>query len=125
MNDDEIDNEIIEKGLTAPRVTMADIEAAIASEHFFTARDGLKGFLREKDWNDAEQLLLEHPQSPFGRMTYCVLVLRNGYTVSGMSAFVSPENFDAELGRKIARNNAVDQCWPLFGFELASRIARA
>ena len=52
-----------------------------------------------------------------------VLVLRNGFTVTGESACVSAENFDAELGRKSARQNAIDKCWPLFGFWLAARQA--
>ena len=110
MNDDEIENEIIEKGLTAPRVTLADIESEISAEYCFTA----------------ESALHDMPKSDsLDRLTFCILVMKNGYTVVGQSACVSPENFDAELGRKIARQNAIDQCWPLFGFELASRIARA
>lgn len=51
-------------------------------------------------------------------LTFCVLVLRNGFTVTGESACASPENFDAELGRKIARQNAVNKVWPLMGYAL-------
>jgi hypothetical protein len=58
-------------------------------------------------------------------LTFCVLVLRNGYTVTGESACVSPENFDAELGRKIARQKAVDEMWPLMGYALRERLATA
>ena len=130
MNDDEIENEIIEKGLTAPRVTLADIEAAIASEHCFTAQHGIEGALDKLElfqrYAETDTLAQQAPEPSYGslsRLTFCVLVLRSGYTVVGQSACVSPENFDAELGRKIARANAIDQCWPLFGFELASRIA--
>lgn len=57
-------------------------------------------------------------------LTICVLVLRNGFTVTGESACASPENFDAEIGRKIARKNAVEKIWPLMGYELRSKIAR-
>jgi hypothetical protein len=56
-------------------------------------------------------------------LTFCVLVLRNGFTVTGESACASPENFDAEKGRKIARKAAVDKCWPLMGYELRSTLA--
>ena len=52
-----------------------------------------------------------------------MLVLRNGFTVVGHSACVSPENFDADVGRKIARQNAVDQIWPLLGFRLRDSLA--
>ena len=56
-------------------------------------------------------------------LTFCVLVLRNGFTVTGESACASPENFDAELGRKIARQNAVQKIWPLMGYALKERLA--
>ena len=56
-------------------------------------------------------------------LTFCVLVLRNGFTVTGESACASPENFDADLGRKIARANAVNKVWPLMGYELRSKLA--
>ena len=37
----------------------------------------------------------------------------------------SPENFNAEIGRKVARENAVDKVWPLMGYELRSKLAAA
>jgi len=92
----------------APRVTMADIEANIAGEYFFTAdkaTDGCPQF-------DSLRLL-----------TFCVLVLKNGFTVTGESACASPENFDAEIGRKIARQNAVDKIWPLMGYALKEKLS--
>ena len=58
-------------------------------------------------------------------LTFCVLMLRNGFMVTGESACASPENFDAEIGRKIARENAINKVWPLMGYErLNSRAAR-
>ena len=51
-------------------------------------------------------------------LTFCVLVLRNGFTITGESACASPENFDAELGKKIARANAINKVWPLMGYAL-------
>ena len=117
-DDDAIEQEIRAKGLTAPRVTPADIEANIASEHYFTAADGVARTL------DHEPLKNEVP-IPLKLLTFCVLVLRNGFTVTGESACASPENFDAEIGRKIARQNAVDKIWPLMGYELRSKLAAA
>nr|WP_260566597.1 Gp49 family protein [Pseudomonas aeruginosa] len=58
-----------------------------------------------------------------GLLTFCVLVLKNGFTVTGESACASPANFDAEIGRKISRQNAVSKIWPLMGYELRSRLA--
>lgn len=119
---DPIEQEIQDKGLTAPRVTPADIEAAIDTEVYFTAQHGVRGA--------AERMEL-HQRSPgggaqmgsLGLLTFCVLVLRNGFTVTGESACASAANFDAELGRKIARQNAVAKVWPLLGYELRTKLA--
>lgn len=121
----EIEQEIQEKKLTAPRITPSDVEANIVSEHFFTAREGRAGALeaetyvgRERPAEDNSDLL------PLELLTFCVLVLRNGFTVTGESACASPENFDAEIGRKIARQHAVNKIWPLMGYELRTRLAQ-
>ncbi len=116
MKDEKaIEQEIQAKGLTAPRITPSDIEANIASEHYFTAYGGAKyGRITRDEPRDSEALKL---------LTFCVLVLQNGFTVTGESACASPENFDAELGRKIARQNAVAKVWPLMGYELRSKLA--
>lgn len=118
-----IEAEIQAKGKTAPRVTPADIEGCIVSEHFFTARDGRSGAIdndtyagREKPEGGNRDL------QPLALLTFCVLVLRNGFTVTGESACASPENFDAEIGRKIARANAVEKIWMLEGYLLKQRL---
>lgn len=51
-----------------------------------------------------------------------MLILQNGYTVTGESACASPENFDAEVGRKIARTNAINKVWPLMGYALKQQL---
>lgn len=56
-------------------------------------------------------------------LTFCVLVLRNGFTVTGESACASPENFDSEIGRKIARENAINKIWPLEGYLLKEKLS--
>ena len=119
MNDAAIEQEIQAKGKTAARVTPADLQANIVSEHYFTAGDGFAG---------AAALTIEaggtiSPPEPLDLLTFCVLVLRNGFTVTGESACASPENFDAEIGRKIARQNAEQKIWPLLGFRLRDRLA--
>lgn len=115
MNDQQIEQEIQAKGLTAPRVTPEDIEANIREEVYFTGFDGVMG-------NPNQDCTLATADS-LGLLTFCVLVLRNGFTVTGESACASPENFDAELGRKIARQNAVQKMWPLMGYALKERLA--
>jgi hypothetical protein len=98
-------------------VTPADIEANIASEHYFTAEDGVGRWSKGQTSNGGKNPVA------LSLLTFCVLVLKNGFTVTGESACASPENFDAELGRNIARQNAVQKIWPLMGYELRSKLA--
>lgn len=115
---------IVAKGKTAPRVTPADIAANIASEHYFTAHDGVVGIrVAPLTGGDAMAEAAQLPVAQaLGLLTFCVLVLRNGFTVTGESACASPENFDAEIGRKIARENAVQKIWALMGYALKQRL---
>lgn len=119
---DIIEKEIQSKGLTAPRVTPADIEATIASEHFFTANEGVNG-MQLALLGHEPKLRIDHPA--LSLLTFCVLVLRNGFTVTGESACASPENFDAEIGRKIARQNAVNKIWQLEGYLLKQKLSES
>lgn len=97
MNEQQVEQEIQSKGLTAPRVTPADVDAAIKDERYWV---------------------------PEGTtLTVCVLLLANGFTVTGESACASPENFNAELGKKIARDNARQKIWALEGYSLRSKLA--
>lgn len=121
MTNQTIEQEIQAKGLTAPRITLDDIEANIASEHYFTAEAGAVASLAKNASDDQINAI----PSSLRLLTFCVLVLRNGFTVTGESACASPENFDAEIGRKIARQNAVAKVWPLMGYALRSRLAEA
>ncbi len=95
-NENEIEQEIQEKGLNAPRLTPLHINSVIVNEDYHVFAGTTK--------------------------TICNLTLANGYTVSGESASASPENFDAEIGRKIARENARDKIWALEGYLLKQRI---
>lgn len=106
-----IEQEIIAKNLTAPRVTPADIEANILDEYYFLGSDHIadRGVTI---WHQSLDLL-----------TFCVLVLNNGFAVTGESACASPENFNAEIGRKVARQNAVAKIWPLMGYALKERLS--
>ena len=102
--------------LPTPRVTPADIEAEIASEHYFTAEQGAFAAFDPPAGADVVPPTLS-------LLTFCVLVLRNGFTVTGESYCASPENFDAEIGRKIARQNAIRKVWPLMEYALKERLA--
>lgn len=100
---------------TAPRVSLADIERAIAARMEMTGADAVRGA----------------PALPSGlslglsTLSICILLMQNGFMVIGKSAPASAENFDAELGRKLAYEDAIRQIWPLMGFALRDRLAGA
>lgn len=108
------EQELVSNAL-APRVTEAQVEAAIAAEYYFTADEGVYGH---------EVLVLDsvstpEPEGPLGQITICVLLLRNGTKIVGVNEGpVSPENFDHEIGKRYARAAAVRQIWPLLGYVL-------
>lgn len=101
MSKDEagIEAEIQAKGLNAPRITPAQIDAQIAGDAYYVF--------------------------PGTTLTICALTLQNGFIVTGESAAASPENFDEAIGRKIARENARNKIWALEGYLLKQRLAEA
>lgn len=117
-----IEAEIVAKGKTAPCVTPADIEEAIVDEVYFTAKDGVIG-IRWEAQSNPENVTAANIDSPLWLLTFCVLVLKNGFTVTGESACASSENFDAAKGRKWARENAINKVWPLMGYALKEKLA--
>lgn len=121
-DDDAIEQEIKSKGLTAPRISPSEVEANIVAAYYFTAAEGVAGSNLSAE--DADDTIYISTFSPLHLLTFCVLVLRNGYTVTGESACASPENFDAAIGRKIARQNAVNKVWPLMGYALKEQLTK-
>lgn len=98
--------------MTAPKITYEDIKDAIVSEHYFTAAQGVYG---------SERINLDEDSS-LHLLTFCVLELKNGFTVTGESACAHPSNYNKEVGERIARENAEKKIWPLLGYELKSKI---
>jgi hypothetical protein len=106
-----------------PRLTPAHIEACIASEHYFTALQGQRMAGQDAIEQTGSLQPWVGPLEPeLGLLTFCVLVLRNGFKVTGESACASPELFDAEKGRSAARATALAKTWPLEGYALKQRI---
>lgn len=92
MNIDQYEEEIQDKELTAARVTPDLIRSKVINEEFYIF--------------------------PNSQLTVCCLTLMNGFNVTGESACVSPENFDKELGERIAKNKALEKIWPLEAYLL-------
>lgn len=114
MTDQSIEEQIIANGLTAPRVTKTDIDDKIAYVNYFTAADGAHGARLKGEQIDIPASLT--------LLTFCVITLKNGFTVTGESACASPENFNADIGKQIAYQNAYDKIWPLLGYQLKDRL---
>ena len=96
MSELEIEKEIQDKGLEAPRLTPQKIDDTIISEAYYVF--------------------------PETTVTVCCLTLKNGFTSVGESACASPANFNEELGRKIARENAREKIWALEGYLLKQKL---
>lgn len=108
MSEKEIEATLQSKGLNAPRVTPAHIDAQIAGEV----------------WGRASDLFKDCPVTEGMKcLTICVMTLKNGYTIVGKSACASPENYDPEIGGRIARDDARKQIWALEGYLLRSKLA--
>ena len=120
----ELEKAIVQAGATiGPRLTPADIDACIVSEHYFTAAQGVRAAWQQD--TGADFFTPGMVTGPLSRLTFCVLTLRNGFTVTGESACASPENFNARIGERIARENARDKVWMLEGYLLRERLNAA
>jgi hypothetical protein len=95
---------------TAPKVTIDDITGEIAEVHYMTAADGVR---------------ILPVDSPLHRLTFCVIVLKNGFTFTGESACVSAANYDKAYGERLAFKKAQDKAWSHLAFRLADRLAAA
>jgi hypothetical protein len=100
MNDRAIEQEIQAKGKTAPRVTLADLEANI--HHIETVK---------------------HVTQSGQVLRWSVLITQSGFAVVGKpSVAVSPENDDAEIGEQVAFENSRNELWPLMGYALKQQL---
>lgn len=93
---------------TPNRVALADLEANIAAEYSFIGAD----ILGDAPVMDSLKVL-----------TLCILVTKNGFTIIGKAAPADADNFNPELGKKFAREDAIRQLWPLMGYALREKLA--
>lgn len=104
---------------THPRVTLADIEGSIGAKYWFTADEACMHADNNYDPDFEVPIAIE----ALGLLTVCIVVMKNGFTVIGKSAPASPENFNAELGKRFAYEDAIRQLWPLMGYALKDKLA--
>lgn len=96
-NEEQLEKQIQEKNLNAPRLTPADIDAVIVGDQYHVF--------------------------PNTALTVCCLTLKNGFNVVGESAAASLENFDEEIGRQVSRQNARSKIWALEGYLLKQKLS--
>ncbi len=100
VTDQQIEKEIQDKGLTAPRVALDAIDEKI--QHME---------------------IVKHISYAGQVVRWCVITMQNGFAVTGKPAVsVSPENDDRELGEKIAFQNAKNEIWALEGYMLKQKL---
>lgn len=92
---------------TPNRVSLKSMEDKIVAEYMFTADSALK----DAPIHDSLKIL-----------TICILVMENGFVLIGKSAPADAENFNAELGAKFSREDAIRQLWPLEGYALREKL---
>ena len=113
-NEKQIEQEIQDKGLNAPRLTPDLIDSKIKAIRYITG-----------DKFDLAYCADDYKTCGSPQLTICILSLENGFTVTGESACASPENFNAEIGQKIAYENARNKIWQLEGYLLKEKLYQA
>ena len=98
----------------ATKVRIEDLDANIKHEFFFTAEDAC--FEKYSTLKYPEET-----QDALARLTICVLVLQNGFTCTGTNACVSKEDWSAEIGKRMAKEMALEEVWTLMAYELKTQ----
>jgi len=93
----------------APRVTLDALNANIACVNYINVGDAV---CKSNQPDHVSHHLL----------TICVIVLKNGFTVTGESACASLENYQQDIGERIAFENAKNKIWPLMGYALKEQL---
>lgn len=103
MNEQDIENEIVAKGLTAPRVTL----------------QGIKDKIKHVEY-------VKHVSYTGQILRWCIITMANGFAVTGNpSVAVSSENDNEELGEKISYDNTFDEIWKLEGYALKEKLSKS
>jgi hypothetical protein len=116
VTENEVQAEIVQKGKVAPRITSEALDDAIASVWYSN------GSAFEFEHGGVKVQKNAATERSLSCLTICVVVLKNGFTVTGESACASPENFDAEIGRKVSFTAARAKLWPLLGYCLRDKL---
>ena len=100
-------------------VTKEQLKSLIVSEHYFTAAQGYARSVSD-NWNN-DPYPAASPDV-LDRLTFCVLVLKNGFSVTGESCCADPAKYDQTIGEQLAYENAFDKLWLLEGYLLRQQM---
>ncbi|AWY03383.1 hypothetical protein PP764_gp17 [Escherichia phage phi G17] len=97
-------------------VSKESIEAKIKSVYYFNGADAVKsGFANPS-------AIPEDDLANLSLVTYCTIILENGFKVEGVSACVDPAIYDEWVGRRYAYENAFNKIWELEGYLLRQAL---
>lgn len=103
MSEAEIEQKIVEAGLTAARLSPAALDAEIKSVEY-----------------------VKHVTQTGQVLRWCVINTRCGFSITGSpSAAVSAANDNQVIGERVAYENARQAMWPLLGYALKERLYRS
>lgn len=93
-------------------VTKESIKEKIKSVYYLNAGSAL-AMMDKIDEADKANLSL---------VTICIIILENGFKVEGVSACVDPANYNEDIGRECAYENAFNKIWELEGYMLRQSL---
>ena len=82
----------------------------------------LPGRKLTKEFLESEIIQIDYKRLG-GKITHCAITTKSGFVFTGESACVDPTNYDADIGSKIAYDNALDKMWMPYGFWLHKALA--
>ncbi|EHU1273151.1 Gp49 family protein [Acinetobacter baumannii] len=115
MSEEQIEKQIQAKGLNAPRITPDQLDSKIKNVYYHSPLANA----------DPKQAMDEKTYQALRCLTFCTIVLENGFTVTGESACVAHENFDPFIGQEVAYKNAREKIWQLEGYLLKEKLYQA
>lgn len=96
-----------------PEITVEEAQARVAGKVYpKVTKESIEGRIAEVQY------------SVMGTLTICVIRMVNGFSQSGVSAPADPRNFDAEVGRRYAYEDAFRGLWKLEGYLLCERLSQ-
>lgn len=100
-----------------PKLTLDEAKAVVATK---TAPRVTEDGIKAKIAHVVYQEVASYGTSALG--TLCVITMKNGWISTGFSAPADPRNYDPEVGKRYAYDNAFKPLWQLEGYLLRDQL---